>query len=171
MHHYRRNAVSNESVDEEFPHFSMVQLHFREPVKGAPVPEFLNVPDEAIGAVYQSLDFLESVTIEPYGELVKFGTTRLFGSILWDPHTGHVVQSGKQMDHVVMVNTTLERFSLCVRGLIERYPFDADEGGDSWDVAAQDVEDFLRHTDPEAYVIDGNLWYEVKWDIANGDFS
>ncbi|MFE7710408.1 SUKH-4 family immunity protein [Streptomyces sp. NPDC057486] len=103
--------------------------------------------------------------------MVKFGTTGLFGIILWDPRTGHVVRSGKQMDHVMMVNTTLERFSLCVRGLIERYPFDVDERGDSWDVAAQDVEDFLRHTDPEAYVIDGNLWYEVKWDIANGGFG
>ncbi|MFE9240546.1 SUKH-4 family immunity protein [Streptomyces sp. NPDC007007] len=163
--------MSNESVDEESPQFSMVQLHFRAPVKGAHEPEFLHVPEEAIGAVYQALDFLESVTIEAHGEFVKFGTTGLFGSILWDPRTGHVVQSGKDLDHVVMVNTNLERFSLCVRGLIERYPFDADEGGDSWDVAAQGVEDFMRHADPEAYEIEGNLWYEIKWDIINGDFS
>ncbi|MER6601576.1 SUKH-4 family immunity protein [Streptomyces parvus] len=163
--------MNNENVDGESPHFSMVQLHFREPVKGAHVPKSLSVPDEAIGAVYQSLDFLEIVTVGTHGEFVRFGTTGLFGSVLWDPRTGHVVQSGKSLDHVALVNTNLERFSLCVRGLIERYPFDADESGDSWDVAAQDVEDFLRHADPEAYETEGNLWYEIKWDIMNGDFS
>ncbi|MEU8772019.1 SUKH-4 family immunity protein [Streptomyces griseus] len=163
--------MNNESIDEESPQFSMTQLHFREPVEDPRVPKYFDVPDEAIGSVYQALDFLELVTIGVHGEFVKFGSTGLFGSILWDPRTGHVVQSGKNLEHVVLVNTDLERFSLCVRGLIERYPFDADEGGDSWDAAATDVEDFLRHTDPEAYATEGNLWYELKWDIINGDFS
>ncbi|MFS0698005.1 hypothetical protein [Streptomyces nitrosporeus] len=157
--------------DEEYLQFSIVRLRFRESVRDSPMPEFLDVPGRAIGGIYQSLDFLESVKIGTHGDFVKFGTTGLFGSILWDPRNGSVVQSGKNMTHAAMVNTSLERFSLCVHGVIDRYPFEADEGGDGWGAAARDVEDFLIRSDPESYAIEGNLWYEVRWDIENGDFD
>ncbi|MEE1767970.1 SUKH-4 family immunity protein [Streptomyces sp. JV185] len=163
--------MSNEETREFKPEFTMVTLNFRGPVGNSSLPASLKVPEGSIGDLYHSLDHLEVESIDPLGEFVRFGTTGLFGFILLDPRTGHVVESGRGMGGVRVVNTTLERFSLCVRGLIERYPFTMDEFGEGWEVAANELEGMVRRIDPEAYEVQDNYWYELKWSVASGELG
>ncbi|MFF1958248.1 SUKH-4 family immunity protein [Streptomyces sp. NPDC058220] len=163
--------MNSENVSEFKSEYAVIALSFREPVGEASVPASLDVPNGSIGELYQPLEFLEFSSIEPRGRLVKFGTLGLFGSILWDPHAGHVVESARGVEGVRVVNTTLGHFTLCMGGLIERYPFDEDEAGGSWDIAAAGFEDMMRRIDPEAYEVHDNYWYELTWSIKSGDFS
>ncbi|MFJ2092137.1 SUKH-4 family immunity protein [Streptomyces sp. NPDC087901] len=139
----------------------MVSLSFDESEEGEPESYSLEVPKGPIGGLYRCLDLLESVTIGTCGKFIKFGATGLFGSVFLDPITGQVVESVRGMEGVRVVNTTLECFSLCVRGVMQMYPFTV-SGCHGWEAAASEVEVLVRRIDPEAYEVPDNLWYELN---------
>ncbi|MFE1334487.1 SUKH-4 family immunity protein [Streptomyces microflavus] len=166
----REGMMSSEHLDEFEGEFSLVSLTLAEPSVGTLGGFSLEVPRISIGGGYQALDHLVLVSIKSR-EFIKFGTLGSFGGALYDPRTGGVFESDREMEEVRIVNTSLQLFCTCVRGLGERYPFAEDESGESWESAAQDWEDFLLKVDPEAYGVRDNYWYELKWAIISGDFS
>ncbi|MFD3442773.1 SUKH-4 family immunity protein [Streptomyces sp. NPDC058685] len=130
----------------------------------------LEVPAGSVGQVYRSSERLLQVVI---GDRVylKFGSTGLFGSILLDPTTGRVLEAGKSMDSVSLVNTSLSHFIACLSSLVERFPFySSDSEDDEWESAALGLESVVRQVDQEAYD-EGSFWYEIRWSIASGDFA
>ncbi|WP_393058678.1 SUKH-4 family immunity protein [Streptomyces sp. LN549] len=162
--------MGSESSSGSNSEFAMLLLSFGESEEGVPGSHSLEVPKGPIGGLYRCLDLLEAVTIGARGRFIKFGTTGLFGSVLLDPITGQVVESGRGMEGVRMVNTTLECFTLCVRGVMWVYPFTASESHD-WEAVASEVEVLVRRIDPEAYEVPDNLWYELKWSILSEEWS
>ncbi|MEE4493328.1 SUKH-4 family immunity protein [Streptomyces sp. BE230] len=162
--------MSNESGSGRDSEFAMVPLSFDESEKVMPESYSLEVPTGPIGSLYRCLDFLEYVTVGARGKFIKFGTTGLFGSVLFDPETGQVVESGRGIESVRVVNTTLECFSLCVRGVMRMYPFIVNESHD-WEAVGDEVEVLVRRIDPEAYEVPNNLWYEFKWSIVSEEWA
>lgn len=153
------------------PTFSLVRLT-GSPGSPKPAVQFsLEVPVGSVGEVYRASEYLESVTIGDHGEFLKFGSTGMFGSILLDPRSGRVMEAGRDLASVNLVNTSLERFISCIRGFIECFPFySRDSGNDEWECAAGKVEELVCRLDAEAYRED-SFWFEVRWSVATGDFA
>lgn len=68
----------------------------------------------------------------------------MFGSVLLDPRSGRVVESGRGLASVRLVNPSLECCISCVRGFIGCFLFcSGDSGSDEWEGAAQKVEELV----------------------------
>ncbi|MGW5449269.1 SUKH-4 family immunity protein [Streptomyces asiaticus] len=135
------------------------------------IPRSLEVPVGSVGEVYRASERLECVAIEDHGEFLKFGSAGMFGSILLDPRSGQVMESGRDLTSVSLVNTSLQCFISCVRGFIGCFPFySRDSDSDEWESVAQKIEELVCRLDPEAYHED-SFWFEVRWSVATGDFA
>ncbi|MFE5026857.1 SUKH-4 family immunity protein [Streptomyces sp. NPDC056656] len=156
--------VNGKSMDgeSEMPTFSTVLL------EGVQSP--LEVPLESVAYAYWAADDLEAVVIGGT-RFVRFGYTGASGSVLLNTVTGEVVESNDELESTSLVNSSLQKFSACIQGVIERFPFyseDAEEG--EWESAADDVARLVREVDPEAF-FDGGYWHEMTSDIMMGDYA
>lgn len=153
------------------PIFSLVVLAAPPGSPKSATPSSLEIPVGSVGEVYRAAERLEFVAIKDRGEFLRFGSAGMFGSILLDPRTGRVMESGRDLASVSLVNTSMERFISCVRGFIGCFPFySRDSGSDEWEAAAQKVEELVCRLDPEAYH-EYSFWFEVRWSVATGDFA
>lgn len=153
----------------ECPTYSTVQLE----VSGSSAYSHmypLEVPAESVGYSYSAAESLDVLEINGFFFL-RFGYTGMSGSILLNPETGEVVESEEDLSRVSLVNTSLERFSECVRAVVDRCPFYSDDASDEeWESAANDVERIVCTIDPNAY-FEGGYWNEMVSDIMMGDYA
>lgn len=158
---------------ENWPSFVMVQIH------GSRVgnldwegPDLtLEVPVSMIGAEYRAVSALTRVASRGHGNLVKFGSTGLFGSVLLDTATGAVVECGRDANHVSLVSSSLPDFIAVVRAVIGLFPFCGSDGDDGdWVAAARSVEGIVRTLDQGSFIRDG-FWDTLVNDIEIGDYS
>jgi hypothetical protein len=130
----------------------------------------LEVPLESVGYAYWAAEELEPVVI---GEtrFICFGRTVLSGYVLLDTVTGAVVESHDEFESTSLVNTSLEKFSACIQGVIERFPFYSEGAGESeWESASGDVVRLVGEVDAEAF-IEGGYWHEMTSDIMMGEYA
>ncbi|MFF1397018.1 SUKH-4 family immunity protein [Streptomyces sp. NPDC058287] len=130
----------------------------------------LEVPRESVGYAYWAAERLDPVVIGNT-RFICFGHTGSSGSVLLNTVTGAVVESDDELESVSLVNSSLETFTACVKGVIERFPFYS-EGADEneWESAADDVARLVRRVDPAAFV-EGGYWHEMTSDIRMGDYA
>ncbi|MFE2988333.1 SUKH-4 family immunity protein [Streptomyces sp. NPDC059262] len=146
----------------EMPAFSMVLLEADR--------SSLEVPAESIGYAYWAAEELEPVVIGGT-RFICFGHTGANGSILQNTVTGAVVESHDEFESTGLVNSSLEKFSACVKGVIERFPFYSEDAEESeWESAADDVVRLVRKVDSAAF-IEGGYWHEMTSDIMMGDYA
>ncbi|MFD4700034.1 SUKH-4 family immunity protein [Streptomyces niveus] len=157
--------------DEDSVEFSLVRLCESNDDLTEGVERFsLNVPARSLGGVYRASDHLQRVSILDK-EYVKFGLTGLFGIIVLDPESGRVLQAGKKMDETILVNTSLEHFNECIRIFVSLHSLCSVESDDDWERAAEELDRAVLQIDAEAHAANGGFWHDLKWDIANGDYS
>ncbi|MFD4976988.1 SUKH-4 family immunity protein [Streptomyces sp. NPDC058424] len=146
----------------------MVQLEVRD---GSVYSDaHLEIPAESVGYSYWAAESLDALEINDVSFL-RFGYTGMSGSILLNPATGEVVESGEDLNKVSLVNTSLERFAECIRAVIDRCPFYSNDASDEeWESAANDVERIVCAIDSNAYIEDG-YWSEMVSDITMGDYA
>lgn len=128
------------------------------------------VPSESVGYAYWAAEELTPVVI---GEtrFVCFGHTGSTGSVLLNTVTGTVVESHDNLESTSLVNSSPEKFSACVKGVIERFPFSSEDADESvWESAADDVVSLVLRVDPAAF-IEGGYWHEMTSDIMMGDYA
>jgi hypothetical protein len=156
-------------MSSDFPTYSTVVLHAAGDSLGPDVVN-LEVPTASVGYSYQVAESLEAFIISDV-RFLRFGYTGMFGSILLNAATGEVVQSGRDLDEVSLVNTSVEKFSKCVKAVISRFPFYfGDASDDEWESAAADVAQIVRDIDSRAY-FEGGYWHEMTSDIGMGDYA
>jgi hypothetical protein len=130
------------------------------------------VPKHFFGRRYSAL--AEPLVVDsPSGtRLVRFGNTMLYGGIYLNPSTGEVLEL---VDHPgatpLPVNTTLERFTMTVKTVIEMFPFYSDNSELEDRVkAAKEIAAAIRRIDPTALTPD-SFWGTFIDDVINGDFA
>lgn len=133
----------------------------------------LTVPRNSIGDAYRPAESLERISVNGK-DFLRFGSIGAFGSALFDPNSGHVVEWIHDSSKVGLVNTSIDAFSECAKAFVEKFPLsdmaDEDERDERDNAIAREIEGDVRRIDPEAY-FEGGFWYEIRWSVAIGDFS
>jgi hypothetical protein len=126
----------------------------------------LQVPKEFM--TYSAADNVKKVIVNGV-EYLEFGSFGFAGSALLDANTGKVYARYYD-DQLVFVNSSLGKFSECVKRLLQIYPF-YEEGSEfeEWKAAGLRVEKIAREVDPEAYVDGESFWFDFRWDVVMGD--
>jgi hypothetical protein len=156
-------------MGSEFPTYSTVNLAAAADSLDSGMMN-LEVPAGLIGHSYRAADGLETFVISGV-KFVRFGHAGMFGSILLNITTGEVVESGRDLREVSLVNTSVEHFSRCVQAVIDRFPFYSSDAGDGeWELAAADVAQIVHNIDSRA-CFEGGYWHEMTSDIGMGDYA
>jgi hypothetical protein len=117
---------------------------------------------------YEALDCAETVVIDGVSYL-RFGTFGGDGKALIDLQTG-VVYANYVDNEMIFVNSSVEKFTECVKGILSVYPL-YDEGSEpeDWERAAKKVQELVARADSACYA-HGTFWYEFRWDVTLGDY-
>ncbi|MFH8627424.1 SUKH-4 family immunity protein [Streptomyces vietnamensis] len=151
-----------------WPKFNIARLSSGGDWEGVPVD--LQVPESLIAFSYRVAESLTSMEEPEPGRFLRFGSTGLFGSLLFDSATGSVVEYQEGADDVSLVNTSIAAFVEIVKKVIEAFPFYSTDG-DSGDMelAAEKVKGIVCSEDPEAY-FSGGFWETFVSDVEMGDY-
>ncbi|MFJ6723870.1 SUKH-4 family immunity protein [Streptomyces sp. NPDC091281] len=136
----------------------------------------IEFPADGVADVYLPVEEFEQVVVDGRS-LVLFGTTGLSGTLLLDVRSGSVVfrvqgslQLGVVNSSVDAFNRCLEVFSEKLEALDEGITEDEDELDALNNRIAREMEKEFRRIDGGFYS-EQNFWYELRWGVANGDFS
>jgi hypothetical protein len=104
--------------------------------------------------------------------VLRFGSSGLSDAIGVHLATGNVVEEVNARGFpLCFVNTSIEKFVLTAKAVIDRFPYhDQDATDGEIEVAAADLRDIIRHIDPPAMVPD-RYWSTFADDVENGDMS
>ncbi|MEU0401640.1 SUKH-4 family immunity protein [Streptomyces sp. NPDC006197] len=159
----------SDAPGDGWPKFNIVRLSSGSDWDGAPVE--LQVPEALIAFSYRAAESLTAMDGPTPRRFFKFGSTGLFGSLLFDSKTGSVVQHQEGARGVSLVSTSIAAFNEIVKKVIETFPFySTSEDGDEMEVAAAKVKEIVCSEDPEAYFA-GGFWETFVSDIEMGDYS
>jgi hypothetical protein len=127
----------------------------------------LEVPAEFFA--YQALDLIERVSGRGGRSFARLGSVEDEVGVYLDEDSGEVI-SWFDPDDVTFVNSSIEKFTECVRILTERFPYYSEDSDlEDWMGAAVEIQKLIKKIDPAAYR-EGSFWYEFRWDVTMGEY-
>ena len=85
----------------------------------------INIPKDMLG-YYMKDDEITVLQNSQYDRLLCFGTSLWSSKICFVPQTGQIIQDRLLENYpVLLVSSSLEQFTDCVRAVYERFPFDS----------------------------------------------
>jgi hypothetical protein len=130
------------------------------------------VPKGFIGPRYRA-DANVTILNRPGGDaILRFGSSGLADAVGVNFATGNVVDVSNARGHpLLFVNTSIEKFILTVKAVIDRFPYyEEDATDDEVEGAAADVRDIIERIDPAAVVPD-RYWSTFVDDMEMRDLS
>jgi len=130
------------------------------------------VPKNFIGPRYKA-DSTVTVLERPGGDaILRFGSSGLSDAIGVHLATGNVVEVISVRDlPLLFVNTSIEKFTLTVKAVIDRFPYyEEDATDEEVEAAAADVGDIIERIDPAAMIPD-RYWSTFVDDMEMRDLS
>ena len=130
------------------------------------------VPEKFIAHRYRADSDVTLLRRQGEDAVLRFGSSGLSDAVGIHLSTGNVVEEVNAREFpLYFVNTSIEKFVLTVKAVMDRFPYyDQDATDGEIEVAAADLRDIITHIDFPAMVPD-RYWSTFADDVENGDMS